>query len=235
MSLLNTLPDELMRKIYTFLNPINEYINYVKALDSYNPLSKDASQLYKDFDEMSRECDINDSIHYITCSASISCLLLGNLQDISEFLKKNPKFNRPKKYNNLGEFQYKKQMEHSMSLVQTYRLERNINNRRGLWFNPNRDDELILSHKIEYILQNGTIADLIYACIINNVKGFRTVLSDFALKKFYINMDIQPLKEKYIINFVNHYYSPLRIKMYNDKEIKYLPNKKALIKRLMAI
>ena len=88
MSLLNTLPDELMRKIYTFLNPINEYINYVKALDSYNPLSKDASQLYKDFDEMSRECDINDSIHYITCSASISCLLLGNLQDISEFLKK---------------------------------------------------------------------------------------------------------------------------------------------------
>ena len=235
MSLFNTLPDELMRNIYTFINPINEYTKYVKALDSYNTLTEDASQLYQDFDEMSPACDMDETINYITCSASISCLLLENLQDVSEFLKKNPKFQRPKKYNLLRDFQYKKHMEHSLSRVQAYRLERNINNRRGVWIKLNRGDELIMYHKIDYILQNGTTADLIYACIINNVKGFKTALRDYALKKLYINMDIQPLEDKYIARFVNYYYSTLSLKNYSDSERKYIPKKNTLIRRLMAL
>ncbi len=237
MSLLNTLPDDIIHKIYRYINPIFDYTNYVENMKNFHTITENVSTMYNDFynSDVVHHRDIHQNLLFVSVAAQMTNLQLKCLQKINEFIKQNPKLERPANYEDLDQYQYKKCLETHIHYSQMPRLEENINVRRGIWFKPNTNEELMVVHDIVNTLQYGTVSELIYACIVNNVKGFKTALRDYTLKKLFVNIDIQPLQDKHIISFANYYYNENAILSYSRDDLKKVPHKSKLIKRLMEL
>lgn len=226
------LPDEILKKIFQYIHPIFEYKKYVDNVNYYNEISENLSERLYSHEHVMHVGTVQERIISSTDVATISCLQLEYLGEIEAFVKRNPRFQRPATYNNLSFIQYKKQFEVYISKKNLKRLENNLYIHRGEWFHPNEKDEINIYNDINVLHQSGTIRDLIFACIMNNVRGWKTNFQDFMLEKYFINTAISNVYEGHYINFVNYYYNDKNIKKYNNK---FVPTRKSLIKKLLRL
>ena len=226
------LPDEILRKIYQYIHPIFEYKKYIDSVKDYKEISKNFSEMIYTHDERMLFGDIKVRIDSCTEMASLSNLQIKYLAEIDNFIKKNPLFLRPVVSNNLTPIQYKRQFDIHISINNLKRLEKNLCIRRGEWFHPNKRDEINVYNDINVLHKSGTIRDLIFACMMNNVRGWKTSFGEYMLKKYFINTSISKVYEIHYINFVNYYYSEENIQEHNSK---YVPERSKLIKKLMKL
>ena len=132
------LPDEILRKIYQYINPIFEYKKYIDIVKDYKEISKNLSEMIYTHDERMLFGDIKVRIDSCTEMASLSNLQIKYLAEIDNFIKKNPLFLRPVVSNNLTPIQYKRQFDIHISINNLKRLEKNLCIRRGEWFHQTK-------------------------------------------------------------------------------------------------
>ena len=205
------LPDELIRRVYSFIHPAFCYTRYVKNIRGYRDSMYELeyeSQLYQNNLLSSSISDRKDNI---MCMGSYVELQSAYLEDIEAFLEKNPAFVRPGHTESLTEYQYKISIDYRITKYNRDRLEKNITLRRGLWCDGNYDEGLVEENEIMVfaplteILQHGSTRDLIYACIINRVWGFKTAMTIY-MRERGLEDDFN---ENNIVEFINHRY-PVR-------------------------
>ena len=214
------LPDELLRIIYRYINPIHEYVHYLDTLNEYEDTVYNITAYMNDMNEVTfaRE-NIRARISTSSGLAAYACLQLEYLTEIEGFVKNNPRFARPTIKDELNEYQYKCQFDTTLTKQSLWRLENNIKIRRGIWEDPDEQTEINIVNDINEIVRNGSVRDLIYACITNNVHGFKGVLK----RKITDGL----ISDSKIIRFINNNYPP---------EInRDLALRKRLVKKLMAV
>lgn len=226
------IPDEILRKIYQYINPIFEYKNYVDKVKDYKEYLKNFSEMIRTHRETMFYRNIKVRIDSCKEIASISCLQIEYLAEIEDFIKKNPLFQRPAMSNNLTPIQYKRQFDLHITIHNLKRLEKNLCILRGEWFRPNERDEINIYNDINVLHKSGTIRDLIFACMVNNARGWKTSFDEYMLKKYFINTAISKVNEIHYINFVNYYYSEKNIQEHNNKNV---PERSSLIKKLIKL
>lgn len=191
------LPDELVRKVFGYILPIFEYAEYIRCMKGYNDTQLDMTLLCHDCQDMlyegsaARKLDILDSL-----------TILGEVQKkylvvIKAFLEKNPRFVRPGRSDELTSNQYLRAFDYEITESNMERLEKNICVRRGLWEYPDTKREILLIHDIPEILFHGTTRDLIYSCIVNNVREFRGALMNNFSEEPRIHEIVRFINEKY--------------------------------------
>ena len=221
------LPDEILRCIYQFINPIFEYENYIKTMRSSNDLTLDLSiQLNETYNILYR----GSAEYKLTCFEALSAnssLQTEYLREINKFLKKNPKFVRGMTSDMLCGFYYKRQFDPEISVRNMKRLDFNRSVERGLWEYPDTDRELLYFHDIVEVLQNGSLRDLIYACIVNRVEGFKNTLQKCR--------EIKIRSEKDIVRLIDRNYLSSNTGAANSKKCLRLPSRKSLVQKLMKL
>ncbi len=219
------LPDEILRKIYQFIHPMFEYEKYITNMHASNDVSLDLCQLCNDAGELLLSGSAELKLNAVDMLAASACLQSEYLYEINTFLKGNPKFIRCSHSTHLTKFYYKRQFDPEITSFNMKRLEKNRIIERGLWEYPDTDKELLYFHDIVEILQNGTLRDLIYACIINRVDGFKHVTQK--CRKDIIRC------EKDIVNFIDKKYLSSNTGGASSKKCSRLPSRKSLVKKLM--
>ena len=219
------LPDEILRKIYQFIHPMFEYEKYITNMRNSNDIELDLCQLCNDAGELLYSGSVELKLNAVDMLASSACLQSEYLYEIKYFLNKNNKFIRPGGRSALRKYYYKNQFDPEFTEQNIERLENNRIVERGLWENPDTDKELLYFHDIVEILQNGTLRDLIYACIINRVDGFKHVTQK--CRKDIIRC------EKDIVNFIDKKYLSSNTGGASSKKCWRLPSRKSLVKKLM--
>ena len=234
MSRLNVLPDDIIKLIYKYINPIFDYVNYAKNIENYNDITDEILDILEDSVSIHTQGNIDERYQLDTALASISILQMEYLSNIKEFINNNPKFERPYQDDELTQFQYKKQLDTHINSHNMNRLHNNLKFHAGIWYSPHEEHEILAIHNIEVILREGTIQDLIFSCMVNNVDGFKTAFRLYMLREQSIDINIQKYKEVYISKFINHYY---RRDTNPDtrNNTKKIPKRKTLVKRLMSI
>ena len=71
------LPDEILRKIYQYINPIFEYKKYIDIVKDYKEISKNLSEMIYTHDERMLFGDIKVRIDSCTEMASLSNLQIN--------------------------------------------------------------------------------------------------------------------------------------------------------------
>jgi hypothetical protein len=167
---MDKLPDEIIRNIYKFINPVFEYINYIELLKDNSNEKIELCNIMEVLKNSVCDGHISEQMDSISIAASYTGLMAVTLSKIDRFLKKNPKFSRPVKGDDLNEYQHKTQDSIGYCTKQIERMERNISIRRGKWRNPDTNNEVIEIHDIVYILQKGSLESIQYSCLINNIQ-----------------------------------------------------------------
>ena len=99
---------------------------------------------------------------------------------------------------------------------------------RGIWECPYTDKEILLYHDIIEILKYGSLRDLIFSCIINNVDGFKNGIRKCKMRSIR--------SEKDIVKFINkNYLSSNSDVGPSHKKRKRLPSRRSLVNKLMKI
>jgi hypothetical protein len=227
------IPDELLRKVFQYIHPIFEYAEHYKNVSNYREASEALEDSISDYSDVMYEGEIESKITNVTEIASFTCLQLEYLCDIKNFVKENPKFHRPIKNRDLTQFQYKRQFDMHITERNMVRLGKNTVLWRGEWHHPDQPSEINTFNDIHVLHQTGTVRDLIFACMINKVRGFKTAFNDFMLKKYLINTAISKVYETDYINFINYYYSPTAIRKGRSRAVGQ--KRKALVKKLMKL
>jgi len=203
MSQFIPLPDELLRKVYGYILPIFEYAKYVRNIEGYNDTLLEMNFVCEDYQELMFDGGSVRKLENIEQLSAYTALQMEYLVDIRRFLDDNPKSVRPGRRGDLTEHQYRQAFDASMTDLNIERFERNLKIRRGIWMYPDERRELLLFHDILEILLNGTTRDLIYSCIVNGLKGFKSKLQRY-LKRYYNNSMIYNHR---IIQFINYEYA----------------------------
>ena len=227
------LPDELLRKVVQYIHPVFEYVEYYKNVNGYNKASEALDDSIGEYSDVMYEASIETKIANVTNIASLTCIQLDYLCDINNFVKENPKFYRPTKNSDLTQFQYKRQFDTGITDSNMIRLIKNTMLWRGEWHLPDQPSEINTFNDINVLHQVGTIRDLIFACMINKVRGFKTAFNGFMLKKYLINTTISKVYETDYINFVNYYYSPTAIRKGRSRAVG--KKRTTLVKKLMEL
>jgi len=228
------LPDELLRKVIQYIHPIFEYQKFYKNLNYYKETSEDLDNSV--YNEGSATADLGNNIsrciEHTEEIASLSCLRLEYLREINDFVKTNPIFENPSAVPKISENKYKMQFEQHINKRKMVQLEGEIVIHRGMWHNPDERGEICVFDDINVLHSTGTIRDLIFACIMNNMRGWKTSFNDFMMKKYFINTAITPVKEIHYIRFINYYYSDNAIR---ENMAKRIPKRSTLIRKLMRL
>ena len=192
------LPDELLSKVYSYILPIFTYAEYVRNVNGYNDTRLAMILVCNDCHEVMYYGDVGRKLENIEQISVNASLQIEYLNSIKKFMDENPRFVRPDNTQDLTEFQYLRSFDVKFAKVNMKRMENNLRLRRGMWQHPDTNSEIMLFHDIPEILFNGTTRDLIYSCIINNVRGFKT-----ALKK---ELRGRKQTEREIVRFINKNY-----------------------------
>ena len=167
------LPDELVRKVYSYILPIYDYIYYNKALEQYHNDNETVTEICQARHNI---ITINDRIEYNDVIATYACLMNSYLVVIRDFLKENPLFVRPDKFRGeeqLTIHQYRWQGDWCVCNAQASRMEENIYIRRGMEDDIARGDgfikTIVLHHDIVYMLKQGSLDTIIHNCRMNNI------------------------------------------------------------------
>ncbi len=162
---MNSLPNELVRKIYQYILPVFDYSEYIRNKQSYTIEKPVMDSYYMDI------YNNLDTIEHTSEKMGVVfayCALMNDyLTKMKMFISKNPKFNRPLECNYLSEHQYITSWSTEYTLDQMIRMEQNIMIRRRRWtyHNPARME----IGDIVDILTYGSVNDLRYSCIINRI------------------------------------------------------------------
>ena len=197
------LPDELVRKVFGYILPIFDYAIYNQSMRKYNNTQLDMTLLCQDCQDMlyegsaARKLDILEEL-----------TILGEVQRkylvvIKEFLEKNPRFVRPDHSYQLHEHQYLRAFDYEITESNMVRLVDNIMTRRGMWEYPETKMEILIYTDTVQLLYDGSLRDLIYSCIVNNVGGFRGILENHVQKAFKAARDYE------IHRFIHEKYSDM--------------------------
>jgi hypothetical protein len=197
------LPDELVRKVFGYILPIFDFATYNQSMRKYNDTQLEMTLLCHDCQDMiyegsaARKLDILDEL-----------TILGEVQKkylvvIKAFLEKNPRFVRPVHSNQLHEHQYLRAFDYEITVCNMVRFDDNIMIRRGMWEYPETKMEILLYTETVQLLYDGSLRDLIYSCIVNNVGGFRVILENHVQKAFREVWDYE------IHRFINQQYSDM--------------------------
>ena len=206
MSQFIPLPDELLHKVYGYILPIFEYAEYVRNMEDYKSTQIHMAFMCRDHHTMMYEGSVEMKLDNIKEISRYARRQKKYLLAMTRFLEKNPRFVRPCDSNDLTEDQYFRAFDADIAVLNMKRLENNITLRRGLWEYPDTEREVLLEHDIPELLFNGSVRDLIYACIINNIRGFGEGLKN-DMKKRGIPMDKCYVSD--IIRFINMNYIDL--------------------------
>lgn len=159
---MNTLPNELVRKIYQYIHPAFDYCEYIKNKQSYiieKPIMDSYyTDIYNNLDTIEHTSD-KMGVVFAYCA-----LMNDYLSKMKIFISKNPKFNRPPESNDQIH-QYITMWSTVYTLDQMISMEQNIMNRRRRWTQHNPPRMGIGS--VVDILTYGSVNDLRYSCIIN--------------------------------------------------------------------
>jgi len=222
-------PDELIRRVYSFIHPVFCYTQYVKNIRGYRDTLYELEYECQLYQNNLLSSSIEDRKDNIMCMGSYVELQSAYLEDIEAFLRKNPDFVRPGDPTELNEFQYKLSIDYRITKHNMDRLEKNLSLRRGLWCDGNweealvEENEIIMFASLTEILQSGSTRDLIYSCIINRVWGFKTAMTTYMKGRGLEDR----FCENHIVEFINHRY-PTR-----SGPLPML--RKRLVRRLMKI
>ena len=202
------LPDELIRRVYSFIHPAFCYARYVKNIRGYRDSMYELEYECQLYQNNLLSSSIQSRKDNIMCMGSYVELQSAYLEDIEAFLEKNPAFVRPGDQGSLTEYQYKLSIDYRITKYNRDRLEKNLTLRRGLWCDGNYDEGLVEENEImafaplTEILQRGSTRDLIYACIINRVRGFKNAMTKYMRDRGLI----WTYDENNIVEFINHCY-----------------------------
>ena len=216
------LPDELVRVIYSYINPAFEYSKYIKNVRGYSETRQELCNLCDECQTVSYRGSAEDKLDNCVNIASYSCLASEYLESIGSFIDDNPKFKRDGIISN---YKYKTQFDYEMNEEKIEMIESDMSFRRGMWVYPDEIMEVLLFHGIPETLFHGSIKDIMYSCIINNIRGFK-----IALGKYQRRNKIYHLSERDISKFVNEYYNNL-----DWNKVDVVAYRKGLIRKLMKI
>jgi hypothetical protein len=222
------LPNELLRKIYQFIHPMFDYEKYITNMRNSNDIELDLCQICNDLGDLLQRGSSEIKQNAVDMLSATACLQSEYLYEVNYFLNKNNKFIRPGGRSALRKYYYKHQFDPEFTEQNAERLENNRIVERGLWENPDTDKELLYFHDIVEILHNGSLRDLIYACIVNKVDGFKHVTQKCRTNTFR--------SEKDIVKFIDRNYLSSNTDVGpSNKKRKRLPSRKSLVKKLMKI
>ena len=193
---MNALPDELVKKIYGYINPAFQYEAYIRNTNGYRDAKRKWVRSMADIcrGRVSAAEQLDNTIDTI----SRSHLTVEYLNRVQQFLVENPLFVRPNTNEELTERQYKRQFDTEIRPEHLRRMEANIKIRRGEWDSPDEPGEVMLYNDILEVLHHGSIRTLMFSCITNNIHGFKE-----ALKK---NISRKIMCEQDIIHFIDTHY-----------------------------
>ena len=195
------LPDELLRKVMGYLLPIFEYAEYIHNIKSYNDTQLDMTLICHDCQDMLYEGSPSRKLSILSELIEIGKLQQKHLVVIDKFLKQNPRCSRPDTNDQLNENQYKRAFDYQITERNMQRFAENTMLRRGMWEFPDTKKEILLYTDMVHLLYEGSIKDLLYACIINNVGDFRKEMEN------HYHKDIKKIWDFEIICFINDTYS----------------------------
>ena len=219
------LPNEIIRIIYKYINPIWEYVEYIENIKAYSTTKLELCILCNDCHSISYDGTTEEKIDNCLNISAYSCLATEHLTRIHTFINRNPKFKRGVNEDHLATHQYKKQFDHEISKENVRRMEFNISIHRGAWAYPYRSIEVLLFHSIPYVIFEGTLIDIVYSCVINNVKEFEP-----SLREYMSAHKIEKPNEKVMVDFVNFYCAAWSAGRFNDTYYR-----QSLIKKLMKV
>lgn len=171
-SYIDTLPNEILRKIYQYINPIDEYHEYIKQIELYKKNKRCVDTT------IFSSCIRSEFKSHTSETNSIIllkkyCLKLENSMNyINQFIKKNPLFKRPNKISLLTEFKYKTTWDTAFTDNQIIKMNHDIIERRTIsyWKPFYSNIQLKTNCEMLYLLRYGDINDLRKSCFNNNIR-----------------------------------------------------------------
>jgi len=164
------LPDELLRKVYSYIHPVFDYTEFVNAL-SHHAEEEEAFTLI--LDRRNNIDNIDDKITYYDMITTYALLMNKHLSVVSKFLRTNPRFNRPDYGLLLNQTQYRWQWDWSILPGQAARMDNNMYLRRlkhgTTTTNGYELHNIMVQHDIVFMLREGSLATIINNCNINNI------------------------------------------------------------------
>lgn len=231
---LTLLPDEIVKKVFQYILPIYEYEVYCKNIYEYNQSSANFTNAIQAYNEITNYGTIDLKLNNTTEIALIACIQLEYIDEIKNFVNRNPLFKRPLLNQNLSCNHHRKQFDIHYTTYNISCLEKYVEFRRGVWFAPDEPEEINLINDINTLHKEGSLKDLLFACFVNNINlgQVNTLFDNFMLQYRFINTSIQKVYEADYIRFINMYYSDRAIK---TRKITNIPSRKTLIERLMKL
>lgn len=161
-------PDEIVRKIYQYINPIFEYEKYNNALKFHDELWYSRKLLIHASKQMYNPAikyNYNVEIHEKTI------LMNKHLKTIKNFIRTNPHFRRPHNMDDLTYGKHKTSWEYEYNKNRLPRLESQILHYRSeRCLDENSSNyNVMICHNLIYWLKRCKIKDIEYSCLQNNI------------------------------------------------------------------
>jgi len=199
------LPDELLRKVIGYILPISEYSKYIQCIKGYNDTQLDMTLLCHDCQDMLYEGCASRKLSILDQLTALAVVQKKYLLVVKAFLAKNPLFVRPDHSNHLNENQYLRAFDYQITESNMVRVADNVMMRRGMWEYPDTKREILLYTDTVHLLYEGSIRDLVYSCIVNNVGEFRACVEN------HFARDFSEIWDHEIICYINKKYSEIDV------------------------
>jgi len=197
------LPNELLHKVMGYILPIFEYAEYNQCIRSYNDTQLDMTLVCHDCQDMLYGGSSTQKLSILNEMMERAEEQKKYLIVIDKFLKRNPLFVRPDNSNLLNENQYIRSFDYQITEKNMERVSNNVMLRRGMWEYPDTKNEVLLYTDTVQLLFEGSIRDLVYSCLVNNVGTFRKDMENFYQKSSTYIWNFE------IIDYINKHYSTL--------------------------
>jgi len=201
------LPCEIQNLVAAYLNPIFNYVEYTSTIKKYNQAVQHfeglcTQQKKQALVKINREKkqDLVEKLEEKYEIIIISPQQLRYLNKIDQFILNNPKFRRPVLRKN-STIHYRRQFDVYYTAANMARLESNLKITRGIWQTPGEHRSINIINDINVLHKEGTLLDLSFACLINNVGDIVEEFEDYMLNELYLNTSIQTVKERYYVWF----------------------------------
>ena len=139
MSYLDTLPDEIHKMIYGYINPIHEYITNCRNLEEleklYSKLQEFRSSMWYEsvYSFSDPDDDSETAKTQLKMYENITILQLQmctTLEKIAKFCRDNPQLKRPYFRKDLTKYQYKTHITNKYTLDNMIDIEKKLSNKR---------------------------------------------------------------------------------------------------------
>ena len=171
-SLINTLPTEILRKIYQYINPIFDYHEYIKQIELYKKNKRYVDTTMLSSCIRSEFKSLSSETNSIELLKKYYLKLENSMIYINQFIEKNPLFKRPNKISLLADYKYKTTWDTTFTENQIIKMNHDIIERRTIsyWKPFYSNIQLKTNCELLYLLRYGDINDLRKSCFNNNIR-----------------------------------------------------------------